>query len=120
MSGIRQAVAQNTMAEPEPDFPPPPPEIPDIIPEVSRMNVAGNTNTKHIINFTSVYYGSFSPSFLVSQTFIEIVLFSNDLKEEFTVGYVITKISSYLSTLCLQINPEQKFDRLNISLPQPA
>ena len=42
VSDIRQAVAQNTMGEPEPDFPPPPPEIPDIIPEVSRMQVAGN------------------------------------------------------------------------------
>ena len=42
VSGIRHAVTQNMMTEPEPDFPPPPPEIPDIIPEVSRMHIAGN------------------------------------------------------------------------------
>lgn len=40
VSGIRHAVTQNMMTEPEPDFPPPPPEIPDIIPEVSRMHIA--------------------------------------------------------------------------------
>ena len=40
------AVAQNTHAEPEPDFPPPPPEIPEIIPEMSRMHFSGIVNKR--------------------------------------------------------------------------
>lgn len=40
VNGIRKAVAANTHTEAEPDFPPPPPEIPEIIPAVSKMHMA--------------------------------------------------------------------------------